>query len=345
MKRIDAIIKPFKLEEVKDSLNEIGVEGMTVTEVKGTCSGETLAATPGLVKFSLGDFRDLPALASKLKKQARPVDSWLAAQLSSTTKITLSNYQGHDDDPAALKAVLLEDLNIITHGQSIYDVQRYLGMDLRLQTQKLLSQNPQGCYLAWLNRLLLEDAYSQELHSIEIPFLPKIALMVVVPDTAVAAAVAVIVKAARTGKHGDGIVTVSPVVLAIRIRTEESLGASANNTLCAMARIDAIIKPFKMEEVKDSLSEIGIEGMTVSEVKGFGRQKGHSEIYRGSEYAVDFLPKIRFEIVLSVDSISTAVDTIVRAAKTGKIGDGIVIVSPVVEAIRIRTGQCGEMAI
>src|SRR4051794_19849883 len=112
-----------------------------------------------------------------------------------------------------------------------------------------------------------------------------------------------------------------------------------------MKKIEAIIKPFKLEEVKDALAEIGVEGMTVSEVKGFGRQKGHTEIYRGSEYTVDFLPKIKLEIVLSDALIETAVAAIVKAAKTGKIGDGKVFVLPVTDAVRIRTDETGEKAV
>jgi nitrogen regulatory protein P-II 1 len=112
-----------------------------------------------------------------------------------------------------------------------------------------------------------------------------------------------------------------------------------------MKKIEAIIKPFKLEEVKDALSELGIEGMTVSEVKGFGRQKGHTEIYRGSEYTVDFLPKIKIEVVLSDGLLDSAVGAIVKAAKTGKIGDGKVFVSSVEEAVRIRTEETGEKAI
>jgi nitrogen regulatory protein PII len=106
-----------------------------------------------------------------------------------------------------------------------------------------------------------------------------------------------------------------------------------------MKKIEAIIKPFKLEEVKDALGELGIEGMTVTEVKGFGRQKGHTEIYRGSEYTVDFLPKIKLEMVLGDDKIQDAIGAIVKAAKTGKIGDGKVFVSPVEEAVRIRTDE------
>ena len=112
-----------------------------------------------------------------------------------------------------------------------------------------------------------------------------------------------------------------------------------------MKKIEAIIKPFKMEDVKEALAEIGIEGMTVSEVKGFGRQKGHTEIYRGSEYTVDFLPKVKFEIVLSEERVQKAVDVIVQSAKTGKIGDGKVFVLPIEEAVRIRTEERGEAAI
>ena len=112
-----------------------------------------------------------------------------------------------------------------------------------------------------------------------------------------------------------------------------------------MKKIEAIIKPFKLEEVKDALREAGIEGMTVSEVKGFGRQKGHTEIYRGSEYTVDFLPKVKIEVVLGDGEVNGAVSAIVKAAKTGKIGDGKVFVSSVTEAIRIRTEEKGEDAV
>ena len=112
-----------------------------------------------------------------------------------------------------------------------------------------------------------------------------------------------------------------------------------------MKLIKAIIKPFKLEEVKDALSEIGIEGMTVTEVKGFGRQKGHTEIYRGSEYTIDFLPKVMIEIAVSDEVVPKAVATIVSSAQTGKIGDGKVFVLPVEEAVRIRTGEKGEEAV
>jgi len=112
-----------------------------------------------------------------------------------------------------------------------------------------------------------------------------------------------------------------------------------------MKLIIAIIKPFKLEEVKEALSEIGVEGMTVTEVKGFGRQKGHTEIYRGSEYTVDFLPKVKIEIVVTDDVVSKTVDAIVKAAKTGKIGDGKVFVVALEDAVRIRTDERGDAAI
>ena len=112
-----------------------------------------------------------------------------------------------------------------------------------------------------------------------------------------------------------------------------------------MKKIDAIIKPFKLEDVKEALAGVGVEGMTVSEVKGFGRQKGHTEIYRGSEYTVDFLPKIKLEIVLPDSRVEAAVEAIVKAAKTGKIGDGKVFVTTVDNAVRIRTEETGESAV
>lgn len=112
-----------------------------------------------------------------------------------------------------------------------------------------------------------------------------------------------------------------------------------------MKLIKAIIKPFKLEEVKESLSEIGIDGMTVTEVKGFGRQKGHTEIYRGSEYTVDFLPKVEVEVVVPDDIVSKTVSAILKAAKTGKIGDGKIFVSSLEQAIRIRTGETGADAL
>ena len=112
-----------------------------------------------------------------------------------------------------------------------------------------------------------------------------------------------------------------------------------------MKKIEAIVKPFKLEEVKEALAQIGIEGMTVTEVKGFGRQKGKTEIYRGSEYVVDFLPKIKIEVVLSDDKLDEAVETLIQSARTGKIGDGKIFVLPVEEAVRIRTGEKAEAAV
>ena len=113
----------------------------------------------------------------------------------------------------------------------------------------------------------------------------------------------------------------------------------------SLKKIEAIIKPFKLEEVKEALTEVGIEGMTVTEVKGFGRQKGHTEIYRGSEYTVDFLPKVKLEIILGEALVDKAVAAILKGAKTGKIGDGKIFVLPVDEAIRIRTEDKGEKAV
>lgn len=112
-----------------------------------------------------------------------------------------------------------------------------------------------------------------------------------------------------------------------------------------MKKIETIIKPFKLEEVKDALAALGIEGMTVTEVKGFGRQKGHTEIYRGSEYTVDFLPKIKIDLVVADTLVEAACAAIVKSAKTGKIGDGKIFVLPVEDAIRIRTEESGESAI
>ena len=112
-----------------------------------------------------------------------------------------------------------------------------------------------------------------------------------------------------------------------------------------MKKIEAIVKPFKLEEIKDALGEVGITGMTVSEVKGFGRQKGHTEIYRGSEYTVDFLPKLKLEIVLPDGAVEAAVNAILKTAKTGKIGDGKIFVLPIDEAVRIRTEERGDQAV
>ncbi|MFQ5428428.1 MAG: P-II family nitrogen regulator [Thermodesulfobacteriota bacterium] len=112
-----------------------------------------------------------------------------------------------------------------------------------------------------------------------------------------------------------------------------------------MKKIEAIIKPFKLDEVKEALNDIGIQGLTVSEVKGFGRQKGHTELYRGTEYVVDFLPKIKMEIVVSDDMAAKVVETITGAAKTDRIGDGKIFVLPVEEVVRIRTGESGPEAL
>ena len=112
-----------------------------------------------------------------------------------------------------------------------------------------------------------------------------------------------------------------------------------------MKKIEAIIKPFKLDEVREGLSEVGITGLTVTEVKGFGRQKGHTELYRGAEYVVDFLPKIKVELVLADERVDQAVEAIVKAAHTGKIGDGKIFVMPVEQVVRIRTGETDEAAI
>ena len=112
-----------------------------------------------------------------------------------------------------------------------------------------------------------------------------------------------------------------------------------------MKKIEAIIKPFKLDEVREALSEVGITGLTVTEVKGFGRQKGHTELYRGAEYVVDFLPKVKVEIVVGDDHVEMALDAIIKAARTGKIGDGKIFVSTVEQVVRIRTGETGEAAV
>ena len=112
-----------------------------------------------------------------------------------------------------------------------------------------------------------------------------------------------------------------------------------------MKKVDAIIKPFKLDEVKEALSAIGIQGITVTEVKGFGRQKGHTELYRGAEYVVDFLPKVKIEVVLADDMLGKALEAIQKAAKTGRIGDGKIFISTIEEAIRIRTGETGADAV
>jgi nitrogen regulatory protein P-II 1 len=112
-----------------------------------------------------------------------------------------------------------------------------------------------------------------------------------------------------------------------------------------MKKIDAVVKPFKLDEVREALSEIGVSGLTVTEVKGFGRQKGHTELYRGAEYVVDFLPKVKIEIVVADDILEQAIEAIIKAARTGKIGDGKIFVSSVEQVVRIRTGEANEAAI
>ena len=112
-----------------------------------------------------------------------------------------------------------------------------------------------------------------------------------------------------------------------------------------MKKIEAVIKPFKLDEVREALSEIGVNGLTVTEVKGFGRQKGHTELYRGAEYVVDFLPKIKLELVVADDMVDAAMEAIIKAAHTGKIGDGKIFVSSVEQVVRIRTGETGEAAV
>jgi nitrogen regulatory protein PII len=112
-----------------------------------------------------------------------------------------------------------------------------------------------------------------------------------------------------------------------------------------MKKIEAIIKPFKLDEVKDALNAIGIKGMTVTEVKGYGRQKGHTEIYRGAEYVVDFIPKIKIEVIIQADQVDQVIDTITEVARTGKIGDGKIFVLPVERVIRVRTGETGSEAV
>jgi nitrogen regulatory protein P-II 1 len=113
----------------------------------------------------------------------------------------------------------------------------------------------------------------------------------------------------------------------------------------AMKRIEAVIKPFKLDEVREALSEVGVTGLTVTEVKGFGRQKGHTELYRGAEYVVDFLPKVKIDVILADDMVDRAVEALIKAARTGKIGDGKIFVTPVEQVVRIRTGESGEAAV
>ena len=131
----------------------------------------------------------------------------------------------------------------------------------------------------------------------------------------------------------------------IPVYSQDSLASIANGKADHMKKIEAIIKPFKLEDVKESLASMGVEGMTVTEVKGFGRQNGNTEIYRGSEYTEDFLPKIKIEVVVSDTVVNGAVEAIIKAAKTGKIGDGKVFVSSIENAVRIRTEETGAQAV
>jgi len=121
--------------------------------------------------------------------------------------------------------------------------------------------------------------------------------------------------------------------------------AKKNQGVAKMKKVEAVIKPFKLDEVREALSEIGINGLTVTEVKGFGRQKGHTELYRGAEYVVDFLPKVKIEVVIADDLVERAIESIVNSARTGKIGDGKIFVTPVEQVVRIRTGETGEDAV
>lgn len=127
--------------------------------------------------------------------------------------------------------------------------------------------------------------------------------------------------------------------------TTKCAGATHDEGERTVKKVEAIVKPFKLEEVKEALAGVGIQGLTVSEVKGFGRQKGHKELYRGAEYVVEFLPKVKLEIVVNDDKLEQVVEAIVKAASTGRIGDGKIFVSPIEEAIRIRTGESGDIAI
>ena len=156
----------------------------------------------------------------------------------------------------------------------------------------------------------------------------------------------------RTCKHQRGQTSARQIQLACR--PDEGFGSKRLQTIGIgahwkrdkrMKKIEAIIKPFKLDEVKEALQEVGLQGITVTEAKGFGRQKGHTELYRGAEYVVDFLPKVKIEIVLGDDMVDKAVDAIRRAAQTGRIGDGKIFVSNIEEAIRIRTGESGIDAI
>ncbi len=130
-----------------------------------------------------------------------------------------------------------------------------------------------------------------------------------------------------------------------RVSFRTSAGPAREPGVLAMKKIEAIVKPFKLDEVRETLSELGVTGLTVTEVKGFGRQKGHTELYRGAEYVVDFLPKVKVEVVIADALVERAIESIVKAARTGKIGDGKIFVTSVEQVIRIRTGESGEAAV
>jgi nitrogen regulatory protein P-II 1 len=132
-----------------------------------------------------------------------------------------------------------------------------------------------------------------------------------------------------------------PVVTALQVLAQ----CKGREAIHVMKKIEAIIKPFKLDQVREGLSEIGVSGLTVTEVKGFGRQKGHTELYRGAEYVVDFLPKVRIEVVVADSLVEPAIDAIIKAARTGKIGDGKIFVTDVAQVVRIRTGETGEEAV
>jgi len=132
------------------------------------------------------------------------------------------------------------------------------------------------------------------------------------------------------------------VAQAVKCATRESAGGAGG---FSVKKVEAIIKPFKLDEVKEALAEVGVQGLTVTEVKGFGRQKGHKELYRGAEYVVEFLPKVKLEIVVTDEKLKEVIDAITKAASTGRIGDGKIFVSPIEEAIRIRTGESGDIVL
>jgi nitrogen regulatory protein P-II 1 len=147
------------------------------------------------------------------------------------------------------------------------------------------------------------------------------------------------------GRFPPGLPHFRPIRWTARRQNEMTRKARAQQQDDIMKKIEAIIKPFKLDEVKEALQEVGVQGLSVIEVKGFGRQKGHTELYRGAEYVVDFLPKVKIEVVLDDDQVDGAIEAIVDAARTEKIGDGKIFVSPVEQTIRIRTGETGSDAL